>query len=83
MAGEDEDRTEAATPRRLQKAREEGQVPVSRELTGLASLVAVSLTLVMAAPGIAHDMTLRLSIFLARAHELSLGAPVARLAGQA
>jgi flagellar biosynthetic protein FlhB len=82
MAGEDEERTEAATPRRLQKAREEGKVPVSRELTGLAGLVAVSLTLVMAAPGIAHDMTLRLSIFLARAHELSLGAPVARLAGQ-
>jgi flagellar biosynthetic protein FlhB len=82
MAGEDEDRTEAATPRRLQKAREEGHVPVSRELTGLAGLVAVSLTLVMAAPGVAHDMTMRLSIFLARAHELSLGAPVARLAGQ-
>ena len=50
MSGESsqEDRTEAATPRRLQKAREEGQVPVSRELTGLAGLAAVTLALVMA-----------------------------------
>lgn len=33
-----EDRTEAASPRRLQKAREEGDVPVSREAVLLGSL---------------------------------------------
>jgi len=34
----DEDKTEAATPRRLEKARQEGQVAVSRELSMLVSL---------------------------------------------
>ena len=75
-----EDRTEAATPRRLQKAREEGQVPVSRELTTFAGLGAVTLTLVIAGPQTVHNLTLRLSVLLARAHTLSLGTPVARLA---
>jgi flagellar biosynthetic protein FlhB len=66
-----DDRTEAATPRRLQRAREEGQVPVSRELTTLAGLAAVALALVLVAPGTTHDLALRLSIFLARGHELA------------
>ncbi len=80
----EEDRTEAATPRRLQKAREEGQVPVSRELTSFAGLAAVSLTLVLAGPGVAHDLALRLSVFLARAHEFDpVGASAYRLAGVA
>ncbi len=78
-----EERTEAATPRRLQKAREEGQVPVSRELTGLAGLAAVTLALVMLAPGAAHDLARRLSVFLGRAHELHTGLSVFRLAGLA
>ena len=84
MAGEppQDDRTEAATPRRLQRAREEGQVPVSRELTTFAGLAAVTLAIVLAAPGAAHDLALRLSVFLARAHELPLGGGgVFRLAG--
>ena len=85
MAGDSqhEDRTEAATPRRLQKAREEGQVPVSRELTGFAGLAAVTLALVLAAPGAAHELALRLSVFLVRAHELTLGTSVFRRAGLA
>ena len=40
MAEGAEDRSEAASPRRLEKAREEGQTAVSRELAMLASLVA-------------------------------------------
>lgn len=40
MAEGAEDRTEAASPRRLEKAREEGQTAVSRELAMLASLTA-------------------------------------------
>ena len=39
------DRTEAATPRRLQRAREEGNVPISREVSGLAGLGAGVLVL--------------------------------------
>ena len=78
-----EDRTEAATPRRLQKAREEGRVPVSRELITFAGLGAAALTLLTAGPQTVHDLTLRLSIFLARAHTLRPGMPVARLAVEA
>ncbi len=86
MAGDaqHEERTEAATPRRLQRARDEGQVPVSRELTTLAGLVAVTIALVMAGPDAVHDLALRLSVFLARAHEIAPGeSGVFRLAGVA
>jgi flagellar biosynthetic protein FlhB len=41
------DRTEAPTPRRLQRAREEGNVPISREVAGLAGLGAGILVLSM------------------------------------
>src|SRR5437764_4490511 len=66
-----EDRTEAATPRRLQRAREEGQVPVSHELVTLAGLAAVTLALVLAGPGAARDLARGLSVFMARAHEFN------------
>src|ERR1700722_12690603 len=84
MAGEpqQDDRTEAATPRRLQKAREEGHVPVSRELTTFAGLAAVTLVLVMAAPAALHELALRLSVILSRAHELGQGSAL-RLAAVA
>lgn len=35
MSDESDDKTEAPTPHRLEKAREEGQIPRSRELTSL------------------------------------------------
>jgi flagellar biosynthesis protein FlhB len=66
------ERTEAATPRRLQRAREEGQVPISRELVTLAGMAAVTLALLWTAPGTAHDLALSLSTFLARAHEFDV-----------
>lgn len=41
MAGDsEEEKTESATPHRLEKAREEGQIPRSRELTSVLMLVA-------------------------------------------
>jgi flagellar biosynthesis protein FlhB len=43
--GQSEDRTEAATARHLELAREEGQVPVSREVAVFAGLAAVVLVL--------------------------------------
>jgi flagellar biosynthetic protein FlhB len=76
------ERTEAATPRRQQRAREEGQVPISRELVTLASIAAVTLALVWAAPGATRDLALGLSTFLARAHEFDVADGTAfRLAG--
>lgn len=84
MAGEpqQEDRTEAATPRRLQKAREEGHVAVSRELSTFAGLAGVTLALTMVGPFAIHELALRLGVILSRAHELE-AASALRLAGAA
>ncbi len=79
-----DDKTEAATPRRLQKAREEGQTAVSREFTSLVGLAAVTLALVATGPTVLHDLVQRLGVFLARSHDLpSDGGAVWRLAGLA
>ena len=70
------DRTETATPRRLSRAREQGNVPLSRELSLLTGLVAATLVLASAGPQIAHTLAVRLSVFLAQAH--TPGWPAAR-----
>jgi flagellar biosynthetic protein FlhB len=78
MAEEDGqgDRTEAASARRLQRAREEGNVPVSRELAPLAVLIGACLMLVVAAPEAARGLAQRLTVFFEQAHALD---PVAAL----
>ena len=56
MPSDSEDRTQAASARRLQKARDEGDIPVSREVTLLAGLaggaaaVAIQVSVAGAAP---------------------------------
>ncbi len=76
MAEEDDrpqdDRTEAATPRRLQQAREEGQVPVSRELVTLAGMAAVCLAAMATGPAVMIELTGRLRVFLAQLDATSL-----------
>ena len=70
-AGRDsEDRTEDATPRRLQKAREEGRAPVSREVASFAVLGATALVLALLAPGSARLLAARLQGLLEQAHAL-------------
>lgn len=66
---EAEDRTEAATPRRLEKAREEGQVALSREVAGLGALTGGVLGLVLAVP-LGAQMLQGLRGAIARAHEV-------------
>lgn len=59
MAGEQpdaDDRTEAATPRRLERAREEGQVALSRDAVGFATLAGVALAGVYALPMLAGEV---------------------------
>ena len=58
-----EDRTEAATPRRLQRAREQGQVAVSRELTTAAALGAGLVALIATAPASAPRLAAQLLPF--------------------
>jgi flagellar biosynthetic protein FlhB len=46
------EKTEQPTPRRLEKAREEGQVPQSQELAGAATLLSLLLGLAVLGPGL-------------------------------
>lgn len=77
-----QDCTEAATPRRLARAREQGQVPLSREAAPFAVLAATALLLALVAPALGRGMAERLSVLLAAAHALSPAAGL-RLAGSA
>ena len=73
MAGEDdadaEDKTEAASPRRLEKAREEGQVALSKELAGLGALGGGLLGVIIAVP-LGGPMVQGFRGAMARAHEI-------------
>lgn len=68
MAGEAADetgeRTEAATPRRRQRAREAGQVAVSREVASALSLMVTAVVVGGAAPALAGSVLRRLTPLL-------------------
>ena len=68
---EAEDREEAPTARRLQKAREDGQVPNSREASGFAALLLAVLAAGMALPSLGRDLLRALRGILERGHDLS------------
>ena len=53
---EAEDRTEAPTPRRIEKAAEEGQVALSREAVGFVTLLAATLATSLALPTLGAGM---------------------------
>jgi flagellar biosynthetic protein FlhB len=77
-----EDRTEPASAKRLQTARGEGQVAVSREVSPLLVLGAGTLVLAWLAPSMARGLAERLTLFLASSDRLD---PVfaLRMAGMA
>lgn len=60
-----EDRTQAPSERRLLRAREEGQAPLSRELVSLAGLGAATLMFSTAMPGLSQGLGRRLQEMLA------------------
>jgi flagellar biosynthetic protein FlhB len=64
QAGDPQDRTEAPTARRLQKAREEGEVPVSREAVLLAGLAAVIVSFLLTNQGIGPRLARSLALLL-------------------
>ncbi|MDH5444603.1 MAG: EscU/YscU/HrcU family type III secretion system export apparatus switch protein [Gammaproteobacteria bacterium] len=53
-----QERTEQATPRRLQQAREKGQIPNSRELNTLLMLILAGAALWLIGPYAAKEMSL-------------------------
>jgi flagellar biosynthesis protein FlhB len=65
----DGDRTEAATQRHLDQAREGGQVPVSREVVTFASLATVVLVLGYQSQALLQHLLPNLVVFLSRAGE--------------
>jgi flagellar biosynthetic protein FlhB len=68
--GETGDRTEAASPRRLQRAREDGQAPVSREVATLAVLGGGGAALAMLGPDAFARLAGRLSALVAGADRI-------------
>ncbi|MCK8782771.1 EscU/YscU/HrcU family type III secretion system export apparatus switch protein [Roseomonas sp. NAR14] len=68
--GEAEDRTESPTARRLEQAREEGQVPLSREAVSCAVLLAASLAALISLPTAGQSLLRELRGVLERSHEL-------------
>lgn len=65
-----EDRTEAPSARRLQRARDEGNVAVSRELGAVAVLGATALLLAAAGGPLSETLVLRLRAVLEQMHRL-------------
>ncbi len=66
-----EDRTQPATARRLEKAREDGKAPLSREVSVAAVLATAALMLAWQAASGARTLAVALSGLLAQAHAVS------------
>ncbi len=66
-----DDKTEEPSGRRLERARDEGQVALSPELPALAVLTGSAVILAMAAPDIGRTLVRRLEVLVAQAHALS------------
>lgn len=64
------EKTEAPTPRRIQKAAEEGQVALSREAVSFSALLFGALAGALALPGSVPELRAALAGTLARAHEM-------------
>lgn len=66
---DDSQKTEEPTQKRLQDAREKGQVPMSREVGSWAAMSAILLVIVAFAPGMVRDLAASLSGFLGSMHD--------------
>lgn len=69
MAEEDQDqKTEQPTGKRLDEARERGQLPISREIGYLTSFVGILIVVKWLAPGMASQLMLTLRVFIESPH---------------
>lgn len=73
--GDDTEKNEAPTGRRLAKARADGQVPVSRELVNFAGLLGASAAMIVLLPYEADRLGQAMVPLLANVHGLSLDGP--------
>jgi flagellar biosynthetic protein FlhB len=67
-----EDKTEEASGRRLEKAREEGQVVMSREVVGFAAFSAALLGIVFGLPPLGQELMRGMRAVLEHAHDLRI-----------
>lgn len=73
MAEEDQDqKTEQPTGKRLDEARERGQLPVSREIGSLASFLGIWIVVKWLAPGMASQLMASLRVFLESPHAFTI-----------
>lgn len=71
-APEKDQKTEDATPRKLEQAREKGDTPKTMDLGSAATLVAAASVVLMAGGGLASNMVAKLTPFLSRPESMSL-----------
>jgi flagellar biosynthetic protein FlhB len=67
---DDASKTEEPTGKRIEKAREEGNVPISQEVKSLLMLVGGVIAVGMFSPMIARDIKIVLTPFIAKPHEM-------------
>ena len=68
-----QDKTEEATPRRIQKAREEGQIALSREVVGFVALGFGLLGLMFGLPPLGNELMRGMRGILENGHQLQVG----------
>jgi flagellar biosynthetic protein FlhB len=65
------EKTEAPTPRRLEKAREEGQVAVSKEIPGAAGMVGALIGMALILPPAAHRLVEHAAVLIEQPAQLT------------
>ena len=80
-ASEAGDKTEAATPRRLEKAREDGQVAMSREAVGWSALACATLAATLALPVSGMGMLRAMRATLENGHAIAMAETAKSLFG--
>lgn len=74
------DRSEAATPRRIERAREQGQVALSREATGFAALLCGTIAALLTLPSLGLDLLKAMRAALEGTHQLGIAEAAAVIA---
>jgi flagellar biosynthetic protein FlhB len=68
-----QDKTEDATPRRIEKAREEGQIALSREVVGFVSLGFALIGMTLGLPTLGTELMRAMRGVLENGHQLQIG----------
>lgn len=74
------EKSEAATPRRIERAREQGQIALSREAVGFAALLLASLAAIIALQAVGPWMLVSMRAVLEGGHAIEMGDAAAALA---